>query len=329
MTFAQPLWLLLLLLLPLLIYQYRKAAKQRHVTLQVSRQTAMKGVKTWVVYARSWLQGVRWAVLVLIIVAMARPQSAWHEEKVEAEAIDIMLAMDVSPSMLTQDFEPDRMTVSQTMAIDFISRRPYDRLGLVVFSGGAFTQCPLTDDRRIIQAFIKNLQVGRLKDGTAIGMGLATALNHLKDSESQSKVVILMTDGEDNVGSIHPLEAAAIAKALNIKVYTVGIGSDGVVQSPAYQRPDGSFVFVARNMSFDTKLLSDVAEITGGRFYRARTADDLAGIYEEIEQLEKTKVSTTVIIRTSELFFWFLTIALCLLILEMLLRWGPLRVITV
>ena len=297
--------------------------------MQVSRQTAMKGVKTWVVYARSWLQGVRWAVLVLIIVAMARPQSAWHEEKVEAEAIDIMLAMDVSPSMLTQDFEPDRMTVSQTMAIDFISRRPYDRLGLVVFSGGAFTQCPLTDDRRIIQAFIKNLQVGRLKDGTAIGMGLATALNHLKDSESQSKVVILMTDGEDNAGSIHPLEAAAIAKALNIKVYTVGIGSDGVVQSPAYQRPDGSFVCVARNMSFDTKLLSDVADITGGRFYRARTADDLAGIYEEIEQLEKTKVSTTVIIRTSELFFWFLTIALCLLILEMLLRWGPLRVITV
>lgn len=297
--------------------------------MQVSRQSAMKGVKTWVVYARSWLQGVRWAVLVLLIVAMARPQSAWHEEKIEAEAIDIMLAMDVSPSMLTQDFEPDRMTVSQTMAIDFISRRPYDRLGLVVFSGGAFTQCPLTNDRRIIQAFIKNLQVGRLKDGTAIGMGLATALNHLKDSESQSKVIILMTDGENNAGSIHPLEAAAIAKALNIKVYTVGIGSDGVVQSPAFQRQDGSFAFVARNMTFDTKLLSEVAEITGGKFYRARTADDLKGIYTEIEQLEKTKVSTTVIIRTSELFFWFLTIALCLLILEMLLRWGPLRVITV
>lgn len=329
MSFVQPFWLLLLLLVPVLIYFYRKASKARHVTLQVSRQEAMRGVKTWVVYARNWIHWLRWVVIALLIIAVARPQSSWHEEKVEAEAIDIMLAMDVSPSMLTKDFAPDRLTVSQDMAIDFINKRPYDRMGLVVFSGGAFTQCPLTDDRRIIQAFIKNLQVGRLKDGTAIGMGIATALNHLKDSESQSKIIILITDGEDNAGAITPLEAAAIAKALQVKIYTVGIGSEGVVESPAYQRPDGSFAFVAREMHFDTGLLSQVAEMSGGKFFRARTPDDLKEIYDSIEQLEKTKVKTTVLLRSTDQFFWFLTMAFCLLLFEMLLRWGPLRVITV
>lgn len=328
-AFAQPLWLLLLLLLPVLVVLYKRASKQRHVTLQVSRQSAMKGFKTWVVYARSWLQALRWIVLTLVIVAMARPQRLWHEEKIEAEAIDILLVMDVSPSMLTRDFSPDRLTVAKRMAIDFVSRRPYDRMGLVVFSGGAFTQCPLTNDRRILQAFINNLQVGRLKDGTAIGLGLATAVDHLKDSPSQSKVVILMTDGENNEGDLGPLQAAAIAKALNVRVYTVGIGSEGVVDSPSYQRSDGSFVFASRAMTFDTKLLQDIAQKTNGKFYRARTPDDLQGIYSEIEGLEKTKVTTSAMRRTSELFFWLLDAAFCLLLLEMVLRWGPLRVITV
>lgn len=329
MTFAQPFWLLLLLLLPLLILVYRRAARKRHVVLQVSRQAAMKGVKTWVVYARSWLQGLRWAVLVLVIVAMARPQRLWHEEKIEAEVVDIMMAMDVSPSMLTRDFEPDRLTVAKRMAVDFIGRRPYDRLGLVVFSGGAFTQCPLTNDRRILQAFINNLQVGRLKDGTAIGMGIATAVNHLKDSKALSKVIIMITDGEHNAGSIGPMQAAAIARALGVRVYTVGIGTDGVVESPSYQRSDGSFVFAPRNMRFDIELLVQLANFTGGKFYLAKTENDLQEIYAEIENLEKTKVTTKTVRRTAELFFWLLDAAFCLLVLEMLLRWGPLRVITV
>ncbi|MEI6410676.1 MAG: VWA domain-containing protein [Bacteroidota bacterium] len=329
MTFAQPFWLLLLLLLPLLILVYRRAARKRHVVLQVSRQAAMKGVKTWVVYARSWLQVLRWAVIVLVIVAMARPQRLWHEEKVEAEVVDIMLAMDVSPSMLTRDFEPDRLTVAKQMAVDFIGRRPYDRLGLVVFSGGAFTQCPLTNDRRILQAFINNLQVGRLKDGTAIGMGIATAVNHLKDSKALSKVIIMITDGEQNAGSIGPMQAASIARALGVRVYTVGIGTDGVVESPSYLRPDGSFAFAPRDMHFDTEMLTQLANFTGGKFYRAKTENDLQEIYAEIESLEKTKVTTKTVRRTSELFFWLLDAAFCLLVLEMLLRWGPLKVITV
>lgn len=329
MTFAQPLWLLLLLLLPVLMFQYRREARRRHVTLQVSRLQAMKGVKTWVVYARNWIQFIRWAVLALVIIAMARPQLLWHEEQIEAESIDIMLVMDVSPSMLSKDFRPDRLTVSKEVAASFVGRRPYDQLGLVVFSGGAFTQCPLTNDRRILQAFINNLQVGRLPDGTAIGMGLATALRHLDKSDSKSKIVLLITDGENNSGDLGPLTAAAAAKALGVRVYTVGIGSEGVVMSPTYQNANGTYSFAPRQMVFDTQLLEQMAALSDGKFYRARSAADLEKIYDEVESLEKTKVLKTDVRRTSEMFFWFLNAAFCLLLLEMSLRWGPLRVITV
>jgi Ca-activated chloride channel family protein len=329
MTFAQPLWLLLLLLLPWLIYQYKREAKRRHVTLQVSRLTAMKGIKTWVVYARNWIQFLRWMVIALIVIAMARPQLLWHEEEIVAESIDIMLAMDLSPSMLSKDFVPDRLTVAKAVASSFVSRRPYDQLGLVVFSGGAFTQCPLTNDRRILQAFINNLQVGRLPDGTAIGMGLATAIRHLDKGDSKSKLVLLITDGENNAGDLGPLTAAAAAKALGVRVYTIGIGTDGLIQSPTYQNQNGSFSFAARQMTFDTRLLEEIASITNGKFYRARSATDLEKIYDEVESLEKTKVVKTAVRKTSELFFWFLNATFCLLLLEMALRWGPLRVITV
>ncbi len=329
MTFAQPLWLLLLLALPPLVIWYRRAARERHVTLQVSRQAAMKGVKTWVVFARRWLQSLRWAAIALLIMAMARPQSPWQEEQVVAEAIDIILALDISPSMLSRDFAPDRLTTAKRIVNDFASRRQYDHLGLVVFSGGAFLHCPLTDDRRILQAFVNNLQVGRLEDGTAIGMGIATAVNHLKDSPSASKVVVLLTDSENNSGEIGPIKAAEMARALGVRVYTVGIGSDGTVMSPTRQNFDGSYAFAARTMTFDTQLLQDIARLSGGQFYRARTPDDLRDIYAEIDRLEKTKVSTTIVRHDIDLFFWFLNAALCLLLLEMLLRWGPLRVITV
>ncbi len=329
MAFAQPLWLLLLLLLPVLMLQYKREAKRRHVTLQVSRLTAMKGIKTWVVYARNWIQLLRWLTLIVVIVAMARPQLLWHESVIEAESIDIMMVMDVSPSMLSKDFRPDRLTVAKEMATSFIARRPYDRLGLVVFSGGAFTQCPLTNDRRILQAFVNNLQAGRLPDGTAIGMGIATAVQHLDKSDSKSKIILLLTDGENNAGNLGPLNAAAIAKSLGVRIYTIGVGSEGIVMSPSYQNNDGSFSFAPRQMNFDTQLLAEIATTTQGKFYRARTSEDLRDIYDEIENLEKTKVTTTSLKRTTELFFWFLNAAFCLLILEMLLRWGPLRVITV
>lgn len=329
MTFAEPYWLLLLLLLPWLIFRYRRAATQRHVTLQVSRQTAMKGVKTWVVYARSWLQALRWFVLALLITAMARPQLLWYENETEAEAMDILLVLDISPSMLTKDFAPDRLTVAKEVAIDFINRRPFDRIGLVAFSGGAFTQCPLTNDRRLLKGFVNNLQVGKLQDGTAIGMGIATAVHHLKDSPSPGRVVILITDGENNTGEIGPVEAAEMAQALGVRVYTVGIGKDGVVQSPSRRNFDGSYIFAARQMEFDSTILADVARLSKGRFYRAYAPKDLQSIYAQIDQLEKAKITIKKVEQKTELFFWLLDAAFCLLVLELFLRWGPLRVITV
>jgi Ca-activated chloride channel family protein len=289
----------------------------------------MKGIKTWVVYARNWIQFLRWATFATIIIAMARPQLLWHEQEIEAEAIDIMLVMDVSPSMLSKDFQPSRLSVAKEMAISFVGRRPYDRIGLVLFSGGAFTQCPLTNDRRILQAFIKNIQVGRLPDGTAIGMGIATATQHLDKSESKSKIILLVTDAENNAGDLGPLKSAAIAKALGVRIYSIGIGSEGVVMSPSYQNSDGSFAFAAREMTFDSQILNEMATISNGRFFRAKNVTDLQGIYAEIEQLEKTKVKSLEVRKTTELFFWFLNAAFCLLVLEMMLRWGPLRVITV
>lgn len=313
----------------MLIYAYRRGTPRRHVALQMSRQAALRDGRTWVVYARRWIQVLRWIVLALLMVAMARPQRTWQEEEIEAEAVDIMLTMDISPSMLSKDLPPNRLTVAKQVANDFVSRRKYDRLGLVVFADGAFAQCPLTTDRRILQAFINNLQPGRLADGTAIGTGIATAVNHLKDSDSKSRVVVLLTDGEQNAGQIHPLQAADMARALGIRVYIVGLGTDGTVLSPVDQHFDGSYEFAPRTMVFDTRLLEETAQAAGGKFWRAHSTADLQQVYAEIDTLEKTKITTTAVVRVQELFFWFLAVAFCLLVLEMLLRWGPLRVITV
>ncbi len=328
MTFANPFFFLLLPIIPLLVWEYRRTSNRRHVALQVSRLSAMQGVKTWVVYARNWLQILRWTTMAILIFALARPQLKWFEEKIEAEAIDIVLVLDVSPSMLTKDFYPDRLSVAKEVASDFVRNRVHDQIGLVAFSGGAVTKCPLTNDHRILQVFIQNLQVGRLKDGTAIGMGLATAVHRLKDSKSTSKVVVLLTDGENNAGEIGPLGAAEIAKSLGVKVHTVGIGTDGVVMSPSEENEFGAYLFAARNSIFNTKLLEEMANRTGGSFYRARSPEDLRGIYAKIDQLEKTKVTTTAVRRTHDLFFVILDLVYCLLLLELFLRWGPLRVIT-
>ncbi len=290
---------------------------------------ALKGGITWRVWARRWLPGMRWTALALLALAMARPQELWEEQKIKADAVDIMLALDISPSMLSRDFEPDRLTVAKQVAANFVENRPYDRLGLVAFSAEAFTQCPLTTDRRVVQQFLRDLQVGRLEDGTAVGMGLATAVNRLKDSPSKSKVVILLTDGESNAGYISPLKAAEIAQKLSIRVYTVGIGTNGIVMSPARRNPDGSYDYAPRQMEFNTELLGEMASMTGGKFYRAWSEEELQGIYSEIDQLEKTKIEVTVIRHQTDFFYWFVGVAVVLLLLESLLRWTLLRSVTI
>lgn len=266
--------------------------------------------------------------MALLVVAMARPQRKWEEEKIKADALDIVLSMDISPSMLSRDFEPNRLTVAKRVASNFVANRPHDRMGLVAFSAEAFTQCPLTADRRVVQMFIQELTVGRLEDGTAIGMGLATAVNRLKDSPSKSKIVVLLTDGENNAGYIAPMKAAEIARTLGIRVYTVGIGTEGVVMSPAQRNMDGSYSYAPRFMRFDTELLQQIATTTGGKFYRAFSERDLEQIYAEIDRLEKTKIEVTMVRRTSDYFQGLLALAAFLLLIEIGLNWGWLRSIT-
>ncbi len=328
-AFAEPLWLLLALVVPVIAYRYRRTERRRHVALQVSRQEALKGVKTWVVYARVGIPYVRWLVLMLLAVAMARPQWLNFEEKEEVEARDIFVVLDVSHSMLSKDLLPDRISAAKELALKWISGRPHDRIGLVLFAGGAFTHCPLTLDHRLLQAFLANAQVGRLPEGTAIGMGVATALHHLgHGSSAAEKAILLLTDAENNGGDIGPLQAAEMARSLGTRIYAIGIGRDGVVESPARRRFDGGYDFARRKMTLDTALLQEMAVTTGGRFFRATDTAAVGSICREIDRLAAAKVQNRIIIHRTELFFWVLTLAFCLLVFEFLLRWGPLRVIT-
>ncbi len=325
MTLASPVWLLLFL--PLwLLWRYRQG--QDDIAMRMPQSNQIFAGKTWRSRVRLHWQWLRWAALVCLVLAMSRPQRKWQEEKVKADALDIVLALDISPSMLSKDFDPDRLSVAKKVAADFVENRPHDRIGLVAFSAEAFTQCPLTNDRKVVQTFIRELTVGRLEDGTAIGMGLATAINRLKDSPSRSKLVILLTDGENHSGYITPLQAADIALSLGVRVYTVGIGTEGIVMSPAQRNPDGSYVFAPRRMAFNTELLEQIASITKGKFYRAYSERDLAGIYAEIDRLEKTKIEVSAVQRTKDYFEWFVALAVALLLLELLGKWSVLRSVT-
>jgi len=323
MTLADPVWLLLFLPLALLIVR-RKSG----ISLRLPQSNSAMGDLSFRAKIRNKLSWLRWFALALLILAMARPQRKWEEEKIKADALDIVLSMDISPSMLSRDFDPDRLSVAKRVASDFAAKRPHDRIGLVAFSAEAFTQCPLTTDRRVVQTFINELAVGRLEDGTAIGMGLATAVNRLKDSPSLSKIVVLLTDGENNAGYIAPLKAAEIAQTLGIRVYTVGIGTEGVVMSPAQRNPDGSYSFAPRFMKFDTQLLEEIAAATGGKFYRAFSERDLEAIYAEIDRLEKTKIEISTVRRTTDYFHWLIGATVVLLLIEILGIWGLLRSVT-
>ncbi len=326
MIFAQPLWLLLSLTLIPLTLRLRGGSTG---SLRMPLGSVPGSGSTWRSRLVPYMPWLRLVALMLLVVAMARPQRKWQEQKVMADAVDIMLAMDISPSMLSKDFNPDRLAVAKHVAVDFVEKRPYDRLGLVAFSAEAFTQCPLTTDRRVVQAFIRDLQPGRLEDGTAIGMGLATAVNRLKDSPARSRIVILLTDGENNAGlEIPPMRAAEIAQSLGVRVYTVGIGTEGIVTSPAMRNPDGSYEFAPRMMYFDTELLRQMAGLTGGKFYRAYSEQDLEGIYEEIDRLEKTTIQVTTLRRTTDWYHWFAGVAVVFLLLEIVLRRWLLRAAT-
>ena len=251
---------------------------------------------------------------------MARPQLTLKEEKIKAEGLDIMMVMDLSSSMLSRDFDPDRLEVSKMVAKEFVAKRVHDRLGLVVFSGEAFTQCPLTMDHQIVTDFLSSLQVGMLADGTAIGMGLATAVNRLKDSKAKSKIIILLTDGVNNAGYIDPNTAADIAKEMGVKVYTIAVGTMGQALSPVNRRSDGQYMYAMAQVEIDTELLQKIAEMTDGKYFRAIDRQSLENIYTEIDRLEKTEIEIDIFKRYKDEYRIFLYLGLAMLLLWWLLK---------
>jgi Ca-activated chloride channel homolog len=325
--FNNPEFLPLLLLLPLIGWWYWQRHKTHYAPITMSNLAMFKGQSSWRGRARAILPILRGIAGLLLLVAMARPQQLLNESDVTAEGIDIMLTIDLSSSMLAQDFDPDRLEVAKKVAADFVEKRPYDRIGLVVFSGEAFTQCPLTTDLKVVKEFLSNLQCGFLQDGTAIGMGLATAVNRLKDSPTKSKVIILMTDGVNNAGYFKPEDAMQLAKTLNIKVYTIGVGSTGEAMSPVGRRGDGKYVFGLVPVEIDEPLLQNIAQTTGGVYYRATNAKELEQIYAEIDRLEKSKIDVTAFRRRTEVAGSWIMWGLILIVLELFLRYTIFRTI--
>ncbi len=258
--------------------------------------------------------------LALCVMALARPQSTTSWQNVSTEGIDIVVSMDISASMLAKDFKPDRLEASKEVAARFIRGRPNDRIGIVVYEGEAFTQCPLTTDHAVLINLLKDVRTGMIKDGTAIGMGLATAVNRLRESEAKSKVIILTSDGENNAGSISPMTAAELAKKFGIRVYTIGIGARGKALSPTGIYPDGSYRYEMADVNIDEELLTAIAELTGGTYFRATDGSVLQRIFQDIDTLEKTRINVTEHSRRSEKFFWFAAFGAVLLLFEFLYR---------
>lgn len=323
--FASPWALFLLLLLPLLAWHYYRRYRFWTPELRMPTLAPLAGTSSWKARLMYLLPAMRLLALALLIVALARPQNVMDQQDIKAEGIDIMLSIDLSSSMLAMDFQPNRLEASKEVAKKFVQKRAFDRFGLVAFAAEAFTQCPLTSDHRVLIQFIDELECGLLKDGTAIGDGLATAVNRIKDSEAKSKVVILLTDGVNNSGYIKPLTAAEIAKEFGVRVYTIGVGSMGKALAPISRRSNGEYVFGMSAVEIDEDLLRQISKSTGGRYYRATSSEILEQVYAEIDQLEKTELEISTLRLYSELFGKWLLWGVGLLLLERLLRWTLLR----
>lgn len=320
MIFANPTYLyLLLLLLPMIgwyIYKLRKS----QASLQVSSSDAfdIPQAKSWKVYLRHVPFILRMVAIALLIIVLARPQSTNSWQNSSTEGIDIMLAMDISGSMRAEDLKPNRLEAAKDVAASFINGRPNDNIGLVVFAGESFTQCPLTTDHTVLLNLFKDIQIGMIEDGTAIGLGLANAVSRIKDSQAISKVIILLTDGVNNMGEIAPVTAADIARTFGIRVYTIGVGTQGTAPYP-FQTPFG-IQYQNVPVDIDEATLKQISSVTGGQYFRATDNASLKEIYKEIDQLEKTKINVQQFSKKQEEYkFWALLI-FALLLIEILLR---------
>ena len=319
MVLADSGYLFLLLLLIPLIVGYVLSRKKADASLQISDASvyalAPKSYKNYLIHAPFIL---RMLALALLIMVLARPQTTDSWQNSEMEGIDIMLAIDVSTSMLAEDLKPNRLEAAKQVAAEFINGRPNDNIGITLFAGESFTQCPLTVDHTVLLNLIKDVQCGLIEDGTAIGMGIANAVSRLKESKAKSKVVITLTDGTNNRGDISPLTAAEIAKSFGIRVYTIGVGTNGMAPYP-YQ-VGGTVQYVNLPVEIDEKMLSEIASITQGNYFRATSNSKLEEVYQEINKLEKTKLNVRQFSKRDEKYEWFALAALFCILLEVLLR---------
>jgi len=317
--FADPMFLWLLLAVPLVAYfMFRR---RREAAIKFSDISLLRNVRrSRRVKNRKILYALRLLALILLIIAMARPQAGKKTTEVSSEGIDIMLALDVSGSMKAEDFKPmNRLIAAKEVIKDFVQGRQSDRIGLVVFSRQSFTQCPLTLDYSVLLNFLEQVDFGMIEDGTAIGMGIANAVNRLRSSDAKSRIIILLTDGINNAGEIDPLTAAQIAKTLGIRIYTIGAGKPGKALYPV-DDPTFGRRYVQIDNELDEKQLTQVAESTGGKYFRAKSEDMLKNIYQQISELEKTKFKIKEYLQFDQYFPYFLMAAALALLLELVLR---------
>lgn len=325
-VFANPefFWLLLLLPLMLLWYWYWNKKSQANVTF--SSTIAFKKTKSWSDALYHLLFVLRMIAIALIVVALARPQTHSENAKTKiTDGIDIVMAIDVSASMLSQDLKPNRFEALKKVASQFVKDRPNDRIGLVIYAGESYTKTPVTTDKSIILNALSEITYGQIEDGTAIGMGLATAVNRLKESKAKSRVIILLTDGVNNTGFIDPQTAAELAAEYGIKVYTVGIGTNGMALSPYALNADGSIIYRMQQVDIDEPLMKKIAQVTKGRYFRATNNQKLQQIYDEINQMETTKIEEFKYTEVDEKFRWWVLVAGLLLLLEFVLKHTLLR----
>ena len=321
-TFLNPEFFWLLLLIPAAGAWLYLKRNQQTATLKISSTAGFTGSKSFFVKVYPFLGALRLLALTTLIVAMARPRTVDVSNKTKTtKGIDIVMAIDVSGSMLAKDLKPNRMEALKKVASSFVDERPNDRIGLVVYASEAYTKTPVTSDKAIIQQAIESIKYDNvLQDGTGIGMGLATAVNRLKDSKAKSKVIILLTDGVNNAGFIEPETASDIAKQYGIKVYTVGIGTNGMAEFPYAIAPNGQFLFRMMQVEIDEQLMKNIARKTDGKYFRATSNSKLEAIYEAINKLETTEIEELKFYDYDEKFRPFIWIAGILLVLEIILR---------
>lgn len=322
--FAHPHFFWLLLLLPLMLLWHFKIGLKRRADLRISSSLPFQNYRKTFRQQLSWLPLVaRMLTVVFAVFALARPQSSSRGQNVTTEGISIMLALDISESMLAEDFKPNRIEAAKEVAIDFIDSRPNDLIGLVVFSGESFSQCPLTSDHAVIKNLLRDVKSGMLAQGTAIGEGLATAVARIKETKTKSKVIILLSDGVNNAGSVAPLTAGEIAKTFGIRVYTVGVGTKGMAPYP-FRTPFG-IQYQNMEVQIDEAVMKEISANTDGKYFRATGNKTLKEVYKEIDKMERTKIEVTEFRRYSEEYLMFALAAGLFLLLEITLRYTLLR----